>query len=163
MRSHAAEMFAVLGDPAIYEFENAPPDSLELLERRFERLETRASSDGAEQWLNWVIRLPTGELAGYVQATVTRAGVAHVAYELASRFWRRGIASAAVEAMLGELALSHGARLFAATLKATNHRSAALLRKLGFDLGPPGGFGPVGHGPDETVMYRLPRHQRPIA
>jgi RimJ/RimL family protein N-acetyltransferase len=86
-----------------------------------------------------------------------------VAYELASRFWRQGIGSAAVEAMLGELVASHGARLFAATLKTPNFRSAALLRKLGFGPRPPEGFGAVAHEADETVMYRLPRHQRAIA
>jgi hypothetical protein len=32
--AHAAEMFRVLGDPAIYEFENAPPESEAWLARR---------------------------------------------------------------------------------------------------------------------------------
>ena len=55
--AHAAQMFEVLSDPAIYEFENEPPRSPELLAQRYERLESRRSTDGAEQWLNWVIRL----------------------------------------------------------------------------------------------------------
>jgi hypothetical protein len=67
---HAAEMFAVLSDPAIYEYENQPPASLEALRRRYAALESRRSPDGREQWLNWVIRLPAGEPIGYVQATV---------------------------------------------------------------------------------------------
>ena len=33
--AHAAEMFAVLSDPALYELENAPPESQAFLERRF--------------------------------------------------------------------------------------------------------------------------------
>ena len=41
--AHAREMFDVLSDPAIYEFENAPPASQEWLTRRFERLEQRWS------------------------------------------------------------------------------------------------------------------------
>ena len=55
--AHAEEMFAVLGDPAIYLYENEPPPSLEWLRDRFTRLETRRSPDGNEQWLNWVIHL----------------------------------------------------------------------------------------------------------
>jgi [ribosomal protein S5]-alanine N-acetyltransferase len=54
--AHAAEMFAVLSDPALYEFENAPPESQAFLERRFSLLESRVSPSGAEHWLNWVIR-----------------------------------------------------------------------------------------------------------
>ena len=130
--AHAAEMLRVLGDPAIYEFENEPPESLASLARRYERLERRASADGREQWLNWVVRLPGGELAGYVQATVLPSGTAQVAYELNSRHWRQGIGSSAVRAMMDELRTEYGVRTFVAVLKATNFRSEALLRGLGF-------------------------------
>jgi RimJ/RimL family protein N-acetyltransferase len=68
--AHAETMFALLQDPAIYAYENTPPASLESLRQRFCRLESRRSADGQERWLNWVLRLPTGALAGFVQATV---------------------------------------------------------------------------------------------
>ena len=84
-REHAEEMFAVLGDPAIYTYENAPPPSVEWLRARFEKLESRQSADGAEQWLNWVIRLAGNGLIGYVQATVRRDGSAAIAYEIGKR------------------------------------------------------------------------------
>ena len=109
-------MFAVLSDPAIYEFENEPPPSEEWLAKRYAKLETRVSQDGDEQWLNWVVRLPEGELAGYVQATVLQSGKAYVAYEFASRFWRQGIGSSAVEAMLNELETQYGVQEFMAVL-----------------------------------------------
>ena len=130
---HAAEMFGVLSDPAIYEFENSPPVSAAWLAERYAKLESRVSPDGKEQWLNWVVRLPTGELAGYMQATIVSDGAVHIAYELASRFWGRGIGSAAVSAMLEELAISYGSCTFVATLKAGNRRSIALLERLGFE------------------------------
>lgn len=130
--AHAPEMFGVLSDPAIYEFENAPPASEAALARRYAIQERRSSEDGSEVWLNWVVQLPDGTLAGYVQATVLRTGVAFVAYELASRHWRQGIGSTAVAAMLGELAQRYGVETHLAVLKARNHRSQALLRKLGF-------------------------------
>lgn len=130
--AHAAEMFAVLSDPAIYEYENEPPASLAWLRARFEKLESRQSPDGNEQWLNWVIRLPTGELIGYVQATVRAGGQAVIAYELASAWWGRGFASQAVKAMLGELAVCYGVCDVSAMLKSANHRSMRLLERLGF-------------------------------
>ena len=145
--AHAPEMFAVLSDPAIYEFENAPPESVVWLTAHFAKLESRVSPDGAERWLNWVIRLPGGVLAGYVQATIAQDGTAQIAYELASRFWRRGIGSAAVRAMLAELAVSYAVTVCTATLKERNYRSLALLRHLGFER-----YGP--HGEDEIVMRK---------
>jgi len=102
-QQHAAEMFVVLSDPAIYEYENEPPASLEALRRRYAALEARRSPDGREQWLNWVIRLPTGEPIGYVQATVYPDRRAAIAYELGSAWWGRGLARQAVEAMVAEL------------------------------------------------------------
>ena len=96
-KAHAGEMFKVLSDPAIYEFENAPPRSEEWLSTRYEKLETRQSADGKQQWLNWVVRLNTKELAGYVQATVLESGLTYIAYELSSKHWRKGAAVLCLE------------------------------------------------------------------
>lgn len=130
--AHAREMFFVLRDPAIYEFENEPPPSEEWLRRRYERLEAGRSADGRERWFNWVLRLPSGELAGYVQATVLQDGTSYIAYELNSRFWRQGIGSSAVLAMAEELRVREGVHTLLAVLKARNHRSLAFLKSLGF-------------------------------
>jgi len=135
--AHAEAMFAVLSDPALYEFENAPPVSVDTLRERYQRLAWRGPPDGSEGWLNWVLRLPGGDLCGVVQATVRADGCAWVAYEVASRHWRQGIGSAAVRAMLQELAGHHGVHTAVAALKAANHRSAGLLRHLGFHPGLP--------------------------
>ena len=130
--AHAEEMFAVLGDPAIYLYENEPPPSLEWLRDRFTRLETRRSPDGNEQWLNWVIRLSTSVSIGYVQATVFADGNATIAYVLSSAYWRRGLASQAVKAMIAELVESYQVRKLFAMLKVENRRSIRLLERLGF-------------------------------
>jgi len=132
-RAHAAEMFVVLGDPALYEFERAPPPSLTWLSERYARLEAGAPPGTGEHWLNWVIRLPDGALAGHVQATVLPDRQALVAYELSSAHWRRGIGSAAVRAMLHALHEDLNVRQAIAVLKAANYRSLGLLRHLGFE------------------------------
>ena len=131
--AHAEAMFIVLSDPAIYEFEGVPPPSVERLANGFARRESRRSPDGLEQWLNWVVRLPTGELTGYVQATVLATGASYVGYEFASRFWRQGLATAAIGTMLDELATAYAVHTFVAVLKTKNFRSMGLLIRLGFE------------------------------
>ena len=130
--AHAEEMFIVLSDPAIYEYENAPPKSLALLRNRFARLESRQSSDGSEAWLNWVIRVPNDALIGYVQASVYADGRAAIAYVLHSTHWGQGLARRAVQVMIAELSRHHQARKFSAVLKRENFRSSTLLTRLGF-------------------------------
>lgn len=154
--SHAEEMFGVLSDPAIYEYENAPPRSLEWLRKRFAKLETRRSPDGTEHWLNWVIRIPTSELIGYVQATVHPDGHAAIAYELASRFWGRGLARAAVEAMVSALEEDYGVRRLSAVFKRRNHRSQRLLERLGFSPATPVLHAELGAEAEEMLMLKDP-------
>lgn len=155
-------MFSVLSDPAIYEFENEAPPSEAWLANRYALLESRVSADGTEQWLNWVVRLPGGELVGYVQATLLQSGASFVAYEFASRYWRRGIGSCAVQAMLDELEAAYGVRTFLAALKAANYRSLALLRKLGFTPASPQQLAghPVERDEVLMVMISSPRSNR---
>ncbi len=135
--AHAEEMFSVLSDPAIYEYENDPPPSVEWLRARFARLESRRSSDDQEQWLNWVVRLPSSELAGYVQATVRPEGRAAIAYVLSSAHWGRGLASEAVRVMIEELVKSYKVHALVAVFKQENHRSLRLLERLGFEPASP--------------------------
>ena len=123
MTAHAGAMFAVLQDPAIYVHENDPPASIEWLTERFRRLESRSSADGRELWLNWVLRHPTRGLIGFVQATVRGDASADIAYVLGSRSWGQGLASEAVQAMLGELAEYYNVRTLSAVLKRANVRS----------------------------------------
>ncbi len=150
--AHADQMFIVLGDPAIYEYENKPPPSIEWLRDRFAKLESRRSADGREQWLNWVIRLPSSELAGYVQATVSVNGRAAIAYELSSAYWGRGLARQAVQTMIAELVDHYQVHSITAVLKRENRRSLRLLERLGFSAAPaaPCGMGNVEAG--ELVM-----------
>jgi ribosomal-protein-alanine N-acetyltransferase len=132
--AHAEEMFAVLVDPAIYEYENEPPPSVEWLRARYSKLESRQSADGREQWLNWVVRLQASRLIGYVQATLRPDGRAAIAYVLCSAYWGRGLATQAVEAMIAELALNYEVRSLSAVLKRENLRSRRVLDRLGFSI-----------------------------
>ena len=55
---------------AIYEHENEPPESEAWLRERYTQARDAPSGDGSEQWLNWIVRVASGEAIGYVQATV---------------------------------------------------------------------------------------------
>jgi RimJ/RimL family protein N-acetyltransferase len=158
--AHAVEMFAVLSDPAIYEFENAPPASVEWLRQRFSRLETRRSPDGSEHWLNWVVRLPSSGLVGYVQATVSAGANAAIAYELSSRYWGMGLGREAVGGMIGALVTDHDVETLSAVLKRANHRSRHLLDRLEFAPGSPAQHVRAGVAADELLMTRKARTER---
>lgn len=151
---HADEMFTVLSDPAIYTYENEPPPSLDWLRERFIRLETRRSADGTQLWLNWVIRLPTSGLIGYVQATVKPERRAAIAYELSSAYWGRGLASEAVGAMMSELVDHYWVQHLSAVLKSRNARSLRLLERLGFTPAPLEAHERDEVEHDELLMYR---------
>ncbi|RJS91991.1 GNAT family N-acetyltransferase [Salinisphaera sp. Q1T1-3] len=154
VESHAPAMFEVLNDPAIYEFENEPPSSIEFLAQRYRGLEGRLSPDRTQHWFNWVIRLNGCGLCGYVQASVFQSGIACIAYELNSKHWRQGIGSEAVEAMLRELRITYSVSLFGAVLKSANFRSIALLGRLSFQRATTIQSTIFDPDPDELVMVR---------
>ena len=152
--AHAAEMFVVLSDPAIYEYENAPPQSVAGLREAYAERESRWSPNRREQWLNWVIRLPTSQLIGYVQATIYPDGRAAIAYELSSAYWGRGLARQAVQAMISELVEHYRVRTLSAVLKRANLRSLRLLQRLGFTLASPEEHARAEVERDEFLMLR---------
>lgn len=135
LASHAAELYAVISDPTLYEFIDAKePESEASFRDRLKRLESRRSPDGTEHWLNWIVRNASGDLVGYVQATVTPDHSAEIAYVLGRAHWRKGYATAACRAMIGELRSGFGVARLTATLDPANAASLALLRKLGLGL-----------------------------
>jgi [ribosomal protein S5]-alanine N-acetyltransferase len=135
LAAHAAELYAVICDPALYEFiDDKEPASEAALRERLLRLESRLSGDGTAHWLNWIVRNPAGELVGYVQATVAPGHSAEIAYVIGRAYWRKGYAYAACAAMIGELRSSYGVTRLTATLDPANEASLALLRKLGLGL-----------------------------
>ncbi|MEO5881343.1 MAG: GNAT family N-acetyltransferase [Caldimonas sp.] len=131
--AHAEAMFALLSDPALYRYiDEAPPPDVEQLRARYARLERRASPDGRQRWLNWVVRAPGGPPLGFVQATVLDDGSAWIAYLLGSVHQGRGHATLATAAMLAHLESEHGARRLLANVEGDNLPSIRLLQRLGF-------------------------------
>ncbi len=154
-RGHAEEMFAVLADPAIYDFlDDGPPASVEALRDRYTKLETRCSADGSQAWLNWVLRLRGGEAIGYVQATIDPGRRCYVAYLLSPRYQGQGYATEAMAWLLSHLAEEHPTPVILAVVEVANAKSAALLRRLGFEEAAAGQPDSRGLTPSERLYVR---------
>ena len=134
--SHAADLFELLSDPAMYRYvPQQPPESAAKLAERYKFLETRRSPDGKEAWLNWVARLKSdGACIGIVQVTLPSDGRAQLAYEVGVPYWRRGFATEACTRVI-EVLFEHGASEVRAELDTRNAASIALLERLGFSRG----------------------------
>jgi RimJ/RimL family protein N-acetyltransferase len=131
--THAEALFEGLQDERLYKWiEERPPESIEALRHRYERLQTRRSADGQETWLNWAIRLGTSEeYIGYVQATI-RQHDALLAYVLFADAWGKGLGQEAVHAMMNELIEFYDVSTINAIADERNRRSVNLLLSLGF-------------------------------
>lgn len=130
---HAGAMWPVLGDPALYTWiDRPPPDSVDALTQRFARISQSIAPGRAEKWLNWTVWTRADDHAiGIVEATVSPAKLAHVAYMFAAPIWGRGYAREAMSAALDAMSQS-GAVEFDATIDRRNTRSLALVQRLGF-------------------------------
>lgn len=130
--AHAPEMVEALADPVLYVFTGGEPPELDALAARYARLETGSSPDGAESWLNWIIR--TGDdaaAAGYVQATVGESGTdAEVAWVVATSHQGRGLAAEAAGTMLTWLR-AQGITTVSAWIHPEHQGSETVARRLG--------------------------------
>jgi RimJ/RimL family protein N-acetyltransferase len=132
--AHADEMFAPMSAVAIYAYiAEQPPVSVSALRQRYRQLERGHSASGRERWLNWIVRLGSGQCAGYVQATIHPASTADFAFVFAPEHWGRGVAFEACRAAIPSLAGDYGVHALFATVDPRNLRSISLLQRLGFE------------------------------
>lgn len=159
--AHAEAMFDLLADPRLYRYlDYGPPPSVEHLRAVYARLETRVSPDGTQRWLNWIVRRVSGEIVGYVQATLARPGSAWIAFVVASEHWGRGYARAATSSMLAHLEDAYHCTQFLATVETANRRSVALLEALSFRPATPAELGGHELTPTELLyVRRVPAHE----
>jgi RimJ/RimL family protein N-acetyltransferase len=135
---HAAEMALTLDDVRLHEFTGGEPATRAELSSRYRRQVVGRSSDGKQQWLNWVLRRrDDGRAAGYVQATVEHDSadgepglVAELAWVVAAGHQRQGLAREAATAITRWLA-GQGVQRLVAHVHPDNTASAAIARSLG--------------------------------
>jgi len=145
---HAAQMAAVLADPALHEFTGGAPLSPEALRSRYERL-VAGSPDPAVCWCNWVIRLrDRGCLTGTVQATISADSgpAAEVAWIVGLPWQGRGIATEAARALVTWLG-QQSVRTVIAHIHPGHRASAAVAAAAGLS--------PTGHRQDGEIRWQV--------
>jgi RimJ/RimL family protein N-acetyltransferase len=128
----ADEMVAVLAHEQMHEFTGGSPLTLVELRARYAALATGRSSDGTEQWCNWIVRLESDHSAvGVVQATITDDGAAaSVAWEIGVPWQHRGFAAEAAAAMVTWL-MSAGAVVVEAYIHPAHEASQRVAARAG--------------------------------
>jgi ribosomal-protein-alanine N-acetyltransferase len=129
----AAALVTILGDPEVTRYHNMPTlTTLAEAQAALEQLQQRYT---ARDTIRWAIELVEhGEMIGTVG--LLRFDFAHrraeVGYEIARRFWGRGLAPEAVAAVIGYGFSVLGLHRIEAGVLPENHASVRVLQKLGF-------------------------------
>jgi len=136
---HAEEMTPVLADTSLYAFTGGEPPSLAELRARYERQVTGRSPDGAEAWLNWIVRRrDDGQAVGFVQAAISTdppppaPTTAVLAWVLGAGYQGMGYAREAGGALVAWLALQ-GVQRLVAYIHPEHTASMAVARALGLE------------------------------
>lgn len=131
---HAEEIVLLFDDERLYEFIGGRPRTLEELRDAYTRQVVGQSPDGAQGWLNWIVRdRATGSVVGTVQATLHCSDgsmAADIAWVIGSRHQRRGYAKEAADGMLSWLR-AQKVRRFGAHIRPDHAASIAIARHLG--------------------------------
>ena len=160
--AHAEEMFGPMSASVTYDYmPGAPPLSVPALRKRYTQLEKGRSADGNERWLNWVVRVNSGQCAGFVQATIHSGLTGDFAFVFAPEYWGRGVAFEACQAALPFLARDIGVRALFATVDRRNTRSIRLLARLDFSEAPPASYPHGEVEPNDRVFSTVLRSTQP--
>jgi RimJ/RimL family protein N-acetyltransferase len=127
---HAGELAPVLDDRALHAFTGGAPSTEQELCERYARQVAGRSPDGADEWLNWVVRdRATLQAVGSLQATIS-ARTAELAWVIATSRQGEGLATEAATAVRDVLR-GAGVATFVAHVHPDHAASAAIARRLG--------------------------------
>ncbi len=128
----AEAIFTVFSDPNVTQFHDL--DTFTHLDEAVGVVERRAKGFETGRGIRWEIaHKPSNYLIGSCGFTWDKAAnAAEVGYELSSRFWRQGIMSEALRAILSYGFEIRGVQFITAEIMLDNVASRRLLEKLGF-------------------------------
>lgn len=128
----AEAIFTVFSDPNVTQFHDL--DTFTHVDEAVGVVERRAKGFETGRGIRWgIARKPSNYLIGSCGFTWNKeANGAEVGYELASEFWRQGIMSEALRAILNYGFEVKGVQLVRAEIMLDNVASRSLLKKLGF-------------------------------
>lgn len=131
-RSDADDWYRILSDPRVNEFTSTPEMSLSEVEGLIDAFEANFRA-GAQ--IRWAFAEPdTGKMIGDLGYNVffVRDQRAEVGYHLTPEYWRRGLMTAALSAVIDYGFSTLDLNKIEAGVNTRNERSSGLLRKLGF-------------------------------
>ena len=124
-------VFAIFSDPKVTQFHDLNP--FVRVDEAARLIDKRARDFAASRRIRWGIALKQDNyLIGSAGFTKKEKNGAEVGYELASKFWRQGIMSEALSAILRYGFEEKGFDFFVAEVMLENTASKKLLQKLGF-------------------------------
>ncbi|WP_245985289.1 GNAT family N-acetyltransferase [Streptomyces tateyamensis] len=127
---HAPAMAAVLADPALYAYTGGTAPQVAELRERYARW-VAGSGEPGTAWCNWVLRdRASGELVGWLQATVSGRAAAELAWVVGSARQGQGVAKEAARALAGWLR-GQGVALLVAHVHPGHAASAAVAAAAG--------------------------------
>jgi len=133
---HAEEMAPALDDHRLHEYIGGRPATVQQLRARYARQLTGRSADGAQGWLNWIVRhRESNAVVGTVQATLREGAAgtsAEIAWVVAAAHQRQGYAKEAAAAMVRWLR-RHGADVFVAHVHPEHEASASVAGHVGLE------------------------------
>lgn len=132
----ADEMLKVLAEPALYAFIGGGPPTRAGLVDRYRAQVAGHSPDGAEAWLNWIVRERSGAAAaGFVQATIAGeddARIAEIAWLTGVPWQGRGYATEAARGLVDWLA-GAGVHEIVAHVHPDHAASTAVADRIGLE------------------------------
>ena len=127
----AKAVFAIFADPKVTQFHDLNP--FVRVEEAARLIEQRSRDFSAQRRIRWGIAFKQNNyLIGSAGFTWKENNGAEVGYELASQFWRQGVMSEALAAILRYGFAERGLDFFVAEVMLENVASKKLLEKLGF-------------------------------
>jgi [ribosomal protein S5]-alanine N-acetyltransferase len=128
----AEAIFAIFSDPKVTQFHDL--DTFTHLDEAMGVIERRTKGFESGRGIRWgITRKPDDELIGSCGFMWDRdRNAAEVGYELASQFWRQGMMSEALCAILNYGFETKGMQFVIARIMLENVASRRLLEKLGF-------------------------------
>ena len=134
--SHADELYPEFSEGESFRYTaGRAPTSPQALRKEFAELRAGPAAGKEETWLNWVVREPaTAKLVGALQATVPKDGALWIGYRITRSASGRGVATAAIRWLLGELHSRYPGRSALAAVDTRNAPSLRVMEKAGFSL-----------------------------
>lgn len=134
MPEHAFSLHKHLVDERLYRYIPIdPPESVEAVRQRYQKLALRRSPSGDEIWLNWIMKdRVSGEYVGTLEATVLPDARAMIAYMVFPEFWRMGFALEGGREVVYHLWKTFPVDRIFGEVDTRNIPSCRLLESLGF-------------------------------